>query len=73
MIKGLAICIGGIFIGAVGMEIIQKKYPKAMNKLYKKADKIITGTKKGYKQAKDAFKAGYESSTKTRKAAPTGA
>jgi hypothetical protein len=66
MIKSLAICIGGIFIGAVGMEIIQKNYPKVLIKLYKKAVKTASG-------AKEAFKAGYENTTQPQKAAPAGA
>ena len=66
MIKSLGIVIGGIFIGAVGMEIIHKKYPKALNNCYKKARKI---TKEVCWEAKEAFKAGYENSTQPQKAA----
>jgi hypothetical protein len=73
MIKSLAICIGGIFIGAVGMEIIQKNYPKALNKLYKKADNMASGAKEICREAKEAFKSGYENTTQPQKAAPAGA
>ncbi len=66
MIKGLGIMIGGIFIGAVGMEIIRKKCPKAMDKFYKKAGNMASG-------AKEAFKAGYENTTPPQKTAPAGA
>ena len=30
MVKSLGILIGGIFVGAVGAEIVRKKYPKTM-------------------------------------------
>ncbi len=69
MIKSLGIVIGGIFIGAVGMEIIHKKYPKAMVKFYKKAGKMASGTKEVCREAKEAFKAGYENATQPQKAA----
>ena len=73
MIKSLGICIGGIFIGAVGMEIIHKKYPKALDKFYKRTRKIASGAKEVCREAKEAFKAGYENVTQPRKAAPAGA
>lgn len=69
MIKSLGIVIGGIFIGAVGMEIIRKKYPKAMVKFYKKAGKMASGAKEVCWEAKEAFKAGYENVTQPQKAA----
>ena len=75
MIKSLGIIIGGIFIGAVGMEIIHKKCPKAMDKFYKKAGKVASGTKEVCREAKEvcreakeAFKAGYENVTQPQKA-----
>jgi len=73
MIKGLGIMIGGIFIGAVGMEIIHKKYPKALKSCYKKAGKMASGAKEICREAKEAFKAGYENVTQAQKAAPAGA
>ena len=73
MIKSLGIMIGGIFIGAVGMEIIHKKYPKTMNKFYKKAGKMASGAKEVCMEAKEAFKAGYENTTQPQKTAPAGA
>ena len=73
MIKSLGIVIGGIFIGAVGIEIIHKKYPKAMVKFYKKAGKMTSGAKEVCREAKEAFKAGYENAARPRKAAPAGA
>ena len=52
MIKSLGILIGGVFIGAVGVEIIRREYPKALDKLYSKTCKVTSG-------AKEAFKKGY--------------
>jgi hypothetical protein len=52
MIKSLGIMIGGVFIGAVGVEIVRKKYPQALDKLYKKTCEAASG-------AKEAFKKGY--------------
>ena len=69
MIKSLGIMIGGIFIGAVGIEIIHKKCPKAMAKFYKKAGEVASGTKEVCREAKEAFKAGYENVAQPQKAA----
>ncbi len=52
MVKSLGILIGGIFVGAVGAEIIRKKYPKAMNNIYAKTCEITSA-------AKESFKKGY--------------
>ncbi len=68
MIKSLGIIIGGIFVGAVGMEIIHKKCPKAMDKFFKKAGKVASGAKEVCREAKEAFKAGYENVTQPQKA-----
>jgi hypothetical protein len=52
MVKSLGILIGGIFVGAVGAEIIRKKCPKAMNGVYAKTCEVTSGIK-------EAFKKGY--------------
>ena len=52
MVKSLGILIGGIFVGAVGAEIIRKKYPKAMDSIYAKTCERTSGIK-------EAFKKGY--------------
>ena len=52
MIKSLGILIGGVFIGAVGVEVIRKKYPQALDGLYAKTCEAASG-------AKEAFKKGY--------------
>jgi len=56
MIKGLAMMIGGIFVGAVGMELIRRKYPDALDNLYAKTRETISA-------AKEAFMAGYDKVT----------
>jgi hypothetical protein len=53
MVKSLGILIGGIFVGAVGAEILRKKYPESLDKLCTKTCEITSGIK-------EAFKKGYE-------------
>jgi len=60
--KGLGALLGGIFIGAVGMEIIHEKYPDALDKLCTKTRETILGIK-------EAFVQGYKSATQAREAA----
>ena len=62
MIKSLGIMIGGIFIGAVGMEVIRRKCPDAVDKLYARTREITSGVK-------EAFRQGYENATRTQEAA----
>jgi len=53
MIKTLGVIIGGVFVGAVGVEIIRKKYPEALDKLYSRTREVAS-------EAKAAFKNGYD-------------
>ncbi len=53
MIKSLGILVGGIFVGAVGAEILRKKCPETLDELYAKTCEITSGVK-------EAFKNGYE-------------
>ena len=69
MIKSLGIIIGGIFIGAVGIEIIHKKFPGSLDKFCDKTSKITSGAKEACGKAKEAFKAGYENATRPRQTA----
>ena len=66
MTKTLGVLIGGIFIGAVAVEVIRKKYPETLNKLCAKTREIASGAReafrKGYRGAKQSPKAA-ESST----------
>lgn len=52
MLKSVGILVGGIFIGAVGTEIIVKKCPNMLNKVCTKTRKVASGMK-------EAFKNGY--------------
>ena len=62
MIKSLGILIGGIFVGAVGAEILRKKYPETLDKLCTKTCEIASGVK-------EAFKKGYENAMQSQQAA----
>ena len=62
MIKTLGIILGGVFVGAVGMEVVRRKCPEVLDKLYTKTREMALG-------AKEAFKKGYESATQSKKAA----
>jgi len=61
MFKSLGILIGGIFVGAVGAEIIRKEYPKSMNRVYAKTCEITSGIK-------EAFKKGYANAMQSQEA-----
>ena len=62
MFRAFAIVLGGVFAGAVAMEIAHKKYPDGLDKLYSKMDSIASGVK-------DGFKEGYKSAAETQEPA----
>ncbi len=62
MIKCLGILVGGIFVGAVGAEIVRKKCPKAMKSVCAKTCEITSGVK-------EAFKKGYANAMQPQQAA----
>jgi hypothetical protein len=62
MLKSLGILLGGVFVGAVSVEFINKKYPATVNKLQAKARQITS-------EAKEAFKNGYQNATQPKPAA----
>lgn len=66
MLKSLGILMCGVFIGAVGSEIIYKKYPNTVNDMYAKARKMTS-------EMKDAFKNGYENAMLSREATESSA
>ena len=52
MIKGIGILVGGVFIGALGAEIVRKAWPGGFDGLYSKLG--------GFSDtARDAFMEGY--------------
>jgi hypothetical protein len=62
MLKSLGILIGGVFVGAVAAEVLRRKYPGALDKVYAKTREVAT-------QAKEAFRNGYKSATRPKGAA----
>jgi len=59
MIKTLGLIIGGVFVGAVGVEIIRSKSgPEAFGKLYARTRKMAS-------EAKAAFQNGYNKTART--------
>lgn len=52
MVKSLGLLIGGVFVGAVGMELLRRTYPNALDTLCEKTRAAVTG-------ATEAFKTGY--------------
>jgi hypothetical protein len=54
MVKALGILLGGMFVGAVGTEVLRRKYPGCM-------DKLSAKVKQATSAAKQAFKEGYRS------------
>ncbi len=61
MLKGLGILIGGVFIGAVGVEVVCRKYPDTLEKMNSKVQQVTS-------EAKKAFKNGYQNATKEKPA-----
>ena len=57
MVKSLGALLGGIFVGAVGMEIVRRKYPNAL-------DRLCGGIRDLGSGAKEAFKQGYANATR---------
>lgn len=66
MLKSLGILVGGIFVGAVGAEILRKKYPETLDKFFSKTSEITSGVK-------EAFKKGYDRAMQSSKAATASA
>jgi hypothetical protein len=62
MLKSLGVLIGGVFIGAVSVEVVSRKYPDTVNKMHEKVRQITS-------EAKKAFKNGYRSATVQKPAA----
>jgi hypothetical protein len=61
MLKSLGILIGGVFVGAVSVEVIRRKFPDALDNLYTKTREVAS-------EVKEAFKNGYEKASQSRPA-----
>lgn len=62
MARTLGILIGGIFVGAVAMEVIHGKYPEGLGRLY-------ASIRERTAKARQAFVNGYRSATQSGEAA----
>jgi hypothetical protein len=58
----LGVLVGGIFVGAVGAEILRKKCPETLDDLYAKTCELTS-------KVKEAFKKGYENAMQSQPAA----
>ena len=54
MFKTLGVLLGGVFVGAIGMEIMRKKCPKKLDDAYSSINKFGT-------DMRDSFNEGYKS------------
>ncbi len=62
MLKGLGVLLGGVFIGAVGVEIVRKKCPDAREKVCTKVREVAS-------DMKAAFMNGYQRATRNQESA----
>jgi len=63
MLKSLGILAGGIFIGAVGMEVARRACPNGMDKFYGKIGEVT-------RAAREAFKEGYAGAVRAQPRVP---
>jgi len=61
MLNTLGVVLAGAFIGAVGMEVVNRKCPDAMNKMYTKVKETTS-------ELRVAFKNGYDNSSRAKAA-----
>ena len=58
MLRTLGLVMGGMFAGAVAMEIVHRKYPESLDRLYSKMGNVVSevkgGFKEGYQSAREA-------------------
>ena len=64
MLKALGFVVGGLFAGAVAMEVVHRKCPDRLDKFYSKASDLAAGMKEGFKE-------GYRGVTKSEAPAET--
>ena len=62
MLNGIGALMGGVFLGAVGAEILRRRCPSALNKLYADTRDVASGIK-------GAFQRGYENAAPRQEAA----
>ena len=67
-IKSLGLIIAGVFVGAVAVEILNKKRPKLMKKVRERANKTVEATEKSMTAIKNAFVEGFTETAKPKTA-----
>ena len=50
MLKTFGVVLGGIFAGAVAVEIVRAKCPATLDKFYAKVNDLAAGIKEGFKE-----------------------
>ena len=50
MLKTLGVVVGGIFVGAVAVEILRAKCPDKLDKFYAKVRNLSEGIKEGFRE-----------------------
>ena len=63
-IKVLGVLIAGVFVGAVAVEILNKKKPELAKKVRDQANKAVESTGKSLTAIKDAFMEGFTETAK---------
>ena len=67
-IKTLGLLLIGVFIGAVTVEILNKRKPKLMKKVRDQANKAVEATEKSVTSVKNAFVEGFTETAKLKSA-----
>jgi len=67
-IKGLGVLIVGVFVGAVAVEILNKKKPELIKNVRDKANKTVQATGKSLTAMKNAFVEGFTETAKPKTA-----
>jgi len=63
-VKTLGVLIAGVFVGAVAVEILNKKKPELIKKIRDKANKTVEAIGKSITAMKDSFVEGFNGTAK---------
>ena len=67
-IKTLGLLLIGVFVGAVTVEILNKRKPKLMKKVSDQANKAVEATEKSIANVKNNFMEGFTETSKPKSA-----
>jgi len=67
-LKTLGLLLVGVFVGAVTVEILNKRKPKLMKKVRDQANKAVEATEKSVTSVKNAFVEGFTETAKLKSA-----